>query len=155
MTPLVLALLLLAGGVVLLIAELLLPTHGLLGVLGLVAIFASAVCLMWVDQWLGIGVLSALVLTSPFWCMAALRLWPHTPVGKRMVLHATTSTPASEGVQLAVGQTGTAMTEMRPMGECEFGPVRTQAVSQLGIIPAGTTVKIVSLDGEKPVVRTA
>ncbi len=155
MTPLVLAMLLFAGGVVLLVAELLLPTHGLLGVLGLVAIFASAVSLMWVNQWLGIGVLSALVLTSPFWFMAALRLWPHTPVGKRLVLHATTSTPTSEGAQLSVGQTGTAMTEMRPMGECEFGSVRTQAVSQLGIIPAGTTVKIVSLDGEKPVVRKA
>lgn len=155
MTPLVLALLLFAGGVVLLVAELLLPTHGLLGVLGLVTIFASAVSLMWVNQWLGIGVLTALVLTSPFWFMAALRLWPHTPVGKRMVLHATTVTPTRDGAQLAVGQTGTAMTEMRPMGECEFGPVRTQAVSQLGIIPAGAIVRIVSLDGEKPVVLKA
>ncbi len=152
MTPLVLALLLFAGGVVLLIAELLLPTHGLLGVLGLVAIFASAVCLIWVNQWLGIGVLAVLVLTSPFWFMAALRIVPHTPVGKRMVLTATTTTPTTDGAHLAVGQTGMAMTEMRPMGECEFGSIRTQAVSQLGIIPAGATVKIVSLDGEKPVV---
>ena len=155
MDPLVLALLLLAGGAVLLIAELLLPTHGLLGVLGLVGIFASAVSLMWVNQWLGIGVLALLVLSSPFWIMAALRIWPHTPVGKRMVLTATTSTPTTDGAHLAVGQTGIAMTEMRPMGECEFGPARTQAVSQLGIIPAGATVRIVSLDGEKPVVLKA
>lgn len=155
MTPLLLALILLAGGVVLLIAELLLPTHGLLGVLGLAVIFGSAVSLMWVNQWLGIAVLAILVLSSPFWFMAALRLWPHTPVGKRMVLTATTTTPTTDGAHLAVGQTGTAMTEMRPMGECEFGPIRTQAVSQLGIIPAGTMVKIVSLDGEKPVVLKA
>ena len=155
MDPLVLALLLLAGGAVLLIAELLLPTHGLLGVLGLVAIFASAVSLMWVNQWLGIAVLALLVLSSPFWIMAALRIWPHTPVGKRMVLTATTVTPTTDGAHLTVGQTGTAMTEMRPMGECEFGPARTQAVSQLGIIPAGATVRIVSLDGEKPVVLKA
>ena len=155
MTPLVLALLLFAGGVVLLIAELFLPTHGLLGVLGLVTIFASAVSLMWVSPWLGVAVLAILVFSSPFWFMAALRIWPHTPVGKRMVLHATTVTPTSDGAQLSIGQTGTAMTEMRPMGECEFGPVRTQAVSQLGIIPAGTMVKIVSLDGEKPVVLKA
>lgn len=155
MTPLLLALLLVVVGAVLLVAELLLPTHGVLAAMGLAAIFGSAVSLFWVSQWLGITALAVLVLSSPLWFMAALRIWPHTPVGRRMVLTATTAVPVNQGARLAVGQTGLAMTEMRPMGECEFAATRTQAVSELGIIPAGTTVKIVSLDGEKPVVRKA
>jgi membrane-bound serine protease (ClpP class) len=155
MTPLLLALILFLGGVILLIAEVLLPTHGLLGVLGLASIAGTAVSLYFVDEWLGLASLAILVLSSPFWFMLAMRIWPRTWVGRRLVLTATVSVPEDQKQQLQLGTMGIALTEMRPMGECEFGGLRVQARSQLNIIAAGTRVKIVAMDREQPVVISA
>lgn len=152
MTPSLLAALLFVAGVILLVAEVLLPTHGLLGLLGLASIFGTTVSLYFVNQWLGVATLAVLVLTSPFWFMAAMRMWPKTPVGKRLVLTATVPARDHQVNRLQRGQEGVAMTEMRPMGECEFAGIRIQANSQLGIIRAGSKVRIVSTDGQQPVV---
>jgi len=152
MTPALLAALLFIAGVILMVAEVLLPTHGLLGLLGVLSFAGTTVALYFVNQWLGVGTLAALVFSSPFWFMAAMRMWPKTPVGKRLVLNATVPSHPSQAASLQRGQEGVAMTEMRPMGECEFSGVRVQANSQLGIIAAGTKVRIVALDGHQPTV---
>lgn len=149
--PAILALVLMAVGIITLIAELLLPSFGVLGILGVASILGSVVTCFWINQYLGMGMLVLLAVASPFVFSLAMHLWQRMPLGRRMILLHSESAPAKPLYSL--GQIGTAMTEMRPTGECEFEDKRLEAMSELGIIAAGSKVKIVSLGESMPVVR--
>ena len=146
-----LAILLFGIGVALLIGELLLPTHGLLGILGGGGVVAAIVVCYMIDFWLGTGVFIASVIATPFAGAAAVKLWPKTPVGRRVVLP-----PVFDAVPeptVRVGQPGVTVSELRPMGVCEFESGRIEAISEHGMIEPGRAVKVVALSGTRPTVR--
>lgn len=155
MTPEILAAFFALTGVVLLVGEVLLPTHGILGVAGLLGIAAAIATCFVIDRILGIGVLLASVIAAPFVVGLGVRLWERTPIGRRIVLQ----TPVDDVPRaplVRIGQTGLAVTELRPMGECEFdGGLRLEATSEHGIIPIGRSVRVVALSDRRPVVRPA
>ena len=143
-------------GVILLVGELLLPTHGLLGVAGLVGIAAAIVNCYRIDPVLGTGVLVAAAASVPFVWTAVVRLWPLTPVGRRVVLPRVVSPVAAPPVN--AGCTGVTVSEMRPMGLCEFTLAdgrseRLEAISEHGMIHPDRPVKVVSVSGNRLVVR--
>jgi hypothetical protein len=67
---------LLVGGLALLIGELLLPTHGLLGVLGAGLVIAAIAVCFTINQWLGVAVMLAAVGIAPFAAGWAMKIWP-------------------------------------------------------------------------------
>lgn len=138
-------------GTVLLVAELLLPSHGLLGVAAVVCFaVAIGVCFA-VNRWLGIGVFAGAILLLPFVGAALLSAWQRSPIGKRLTLNATVGKADTGGVM--VGQTGVAVSELRPTGECEFGDHRLQATSDSGLVHAGTPVRVVAFANGVATVR--
>lgn len=151
MTVATLAMLAVAVGVVLLVAEALLPTHGVLGVLGVASIGVAIGACFYVNAWLGLGVLIAAALVSPLIGAGFVKIYPHTPIGRKMVLQppASRTTPPP----IHVGQTGVAASELRPMGECDFGDQRVEVISEYGMIPSGTKVKVVAINNGRPAVR--
>jgi membrane-bound ClpP family serine protease len=143
MTPTLIILVCLVVAIGLIFLELLLPTHGLLGVLGGVAMLVAIGYGFTLNTWLGISILAAAVLLSPFVLTLAFRIYPHTPIGKRMVLTANSPTPVVDTVR--TGQLGRAVTALRPMGEAEFGVITVQVISQTGMpIDAGTSLEVLS-----------
>ena len=147
-----LAALLLAISVILLIAELLLPTHGILGIVGVGTALAAIVAAGMHNIWAALLLTLALAIATPFLWALALRIWPKTPVGKRVMLPEVDSTPPPPPV--TVGQAGVVISELRPMGICEFdGGVRVEALSEHGIVDAGKTVRVVALVNNRPTVR--
>ena len=149
-----LAALLLGIGVILFIAELVLPTHGLLGVVGGCTILASVFVALKQNAWVGLALLCVCALSTPLIWMAFVKFWPRTPIGRRLVLQDLTPPPPAAPVR--VGQTGVAVSELRPMGLCEFDDgTRLESQSEHGIIPAGTTVKVVALVNNRATVRVA
>src|SRR4051812_28671334 len=99
-----LAALLLAIGVILLIGELLLPTHGVLGIVGVSAALTAIVAAAMRNVWAGILLTAALAIATPFLWTLMLRIWPRTPVGKRLMLPEIDTTPPPPPV--TVGQAG-------------------------------------------------
>ncbi len=153
MAPIVfwlIALLIIAA--VMFVAELFVPSGGLLAIGGAIALTAAVVLCFMIDRWVGIGATVAILLLTPFAWMGAMNLWPKTPMGKRMILTETAGElPRSH---VLVGSTGRTLTEMRPMGEVEVGDVRIEAHSEMGvIIPAGRSVKVISLADGVAIVR--
>jgi membrane-bound ClpP family serine protease len=147
-----LVLLLLAIGAALLLAELLLPAHGSLGALGLIAALAAIVVTMGQNVWTGLGLTVALALAGPLIGSAMLRIWPRTRLGRRMVLPQPHVEPQAPAV--CVGQEGVTVGELRPMGVCEFdNGTRVEATSEHGIVESGRTVKVIALVNNRPVVR--
>jgi membrane-bound serine protease (ClpP class) len=152
---------LLAIGVILLIGELLLPTGGMLGVIGVGAALAAIVAAGMRNAWAAAFLTLALALATPLFWTLAIKLWPRTFVGRRMMLPPVDNTPPPAPV--TVGQTGVAVSELRPMGICEFdtggpagqtgGRVRVEAHSEHGIVEPGKTVRVVALVNNRPTVR--
>lgn len=151
MDPIALSLLLLAVAAVLLVGELLLPTHGILGLMGLICLAGAIGATFYINRWLGLGVFLAAVVASPFAWSIGLKLWERSPVGRRVLL------PPMEAprpvMPVKLGQVGTAFSEMRPMGEVDFGDERMEATSERGIIAAGQKVKVVAVVNGIPTVR--
>jgi len=147
-----LAILLFGVGIALMIGELLLPTHGLLGILGGLGIAGGILACYLINFWLGTGVFVATAVASPFVGAAAMKIWPKTPIGRRVVLP-----PVIDAIPeplVRVGETGVTITDMRPMGTCEFARAgRVEAISEHGMIEPGRPVKVVALVNNRPTVR--
>lgn len=148
------AIILFASGAALLALELFLPAHGLLGVLGAIGVVGGIVASFAINQWVGVAALVCTAIAAPFVLALAMRIWPKTPFGKRMVLKRVDSPVQRPPV--AVGQTGVAVTDLRPTGTVDFGAGhRLEAHSELGIIPVGAQVRVVSFNNNYPCVRPA
>jgi membrane-bound ClpP family serine protease len=145
--------LLMAIGIVLLIAELLLPTHGVLGLGSAGCILTAIFVASRQNVWAGLGLLVACAAMTPFAWSAFVKIWPRTPIGRRVLLPPVTNEPAD--AQVCVGQAGVTMSELRPIGVCDFDGVRVEAHSEHGIVPPGTAVRVVALVNNRPTVRVA
>ena len=145
--------LLLAGAIVLFIAEALLPTHGILGLAAVGLVLLSVFVCSKHNPWAGLGLMVAVACATPFVWTAFIKIWPKTYVGKRLILPDLDSKPHDSG--LRVGQAGVTVSELRPMGLCEFGGVRIEAMSEQGVVPTGTRVKVIALNNNRPTVRVA
>jgi membrane-bound ClpP family serine protease len=150
-TPGILTLILFAAGVLLLVCELFLPTQGILGLLGVVSIGTGVGVGFWMNEWLGLGLMLATLAATPFAIMIALNVWPKTPIGKRMMLQPVNS--PMQQLPVGSGAVGVAITALRPAGECEFGPHRVEASSELGPISPGQRVQIVRVEPTRAIVR--
>lgn len=151
MTLLTIAILLFVVGVVLLAAELLLPSGGVLGVLGGCALAGGVVACFMIDRWLGLAVFIGGVIASPFIGAWMVRMYPKTPIGKKMIL--TGEQTVIRPPPVHIGQTGVAVTHLRPGGEVEFEDERVEVISDRGIISAGRTVRVVAIENGRPIVR--
>lgn len=58
-----------------------------------------------------------------------------------------------EPLPVQIGAVGIATSDLRPGGTCEFDGRRLETFSIDGMIPAGTNVKVVSIDNRRPLVR--
>jgi len=150
-SPTWLTILLLAAGFGLLVVEMLLPTHGVLGVLGAAALVAAVVVSFRADRRVGLGLAVALVALAPFGAMLWVKVWPKTAVGKRMILAPVKDTPAAPVVRIA--QVGVTASELRPMGVCDFGAERVEARAERGTIPPGRRVEVIAVVDGRPTVR--
>ena len=151
MDPISISLLLLAGAIVLLVGELLLPTHGVLGFVGLACLGGAVGATFWINHWLGLGVLIAAIMASPFVWSIVIRIWEKSPVGRRMILQP--AEPSRPIIPVKIGQIGVVVSELRPMGECDFDDQRISVTSERGIIRAGERVRVVAVVNGVPAVR--
>ncbi len=147
MEPLTWIILLAVIGLVLLVGELLLPTHGMLGVLGVAAIAGAVGICFYLNRWVGLALFLGMVVASPVLLDWGSRMWERSFVGKRILLP---PIDTSRGViPVRLGEIGVAMSELRPSGECEFQGIRLEAVSEYGMIHRGSRVKVVGVSEGK------
>src|SRR5688500_1154752 len=152
MSPLELLLLLAGIGIAMLVAEVLLPTHGVLDVVGLIAIAGAIGVCFRMNEMLGMTVMNGTVIASLFVINLGRKMWERSPIGRKMILQPVDSTVLPAGVR--IGQLGIAISELRPMGEVEFDGVRLEATSEIGFIEPGQSVRVVALAKGIPTVRS-
>ena len=162
MDPLVWAAILLLLGLLLLVGEVFVPSGGVLGFLS-IASLVSGIVLAFYHRGIEAGVvfLSVTAILVPMALAAAFRWWPHTPMGRRLLLDVPRSdevlpdTPQRRALRQMVGRLGVAKTVMLPSGAVTVDGVSIDAISEGMPIEAGQRVRVIEVHGNRVVVRPA
>lgn len=160
MTPLGWALLLLALGFLFLVLEFFVPSGGLLAVLCALSLLAA----IGVGFVAGLGSGLAILLTVcglvPLGVMAALRWWPKTPIGRRILIPRPSSadevlpeTPAYRELTALIGRRGRSKGLMLPGGLVVIDGKTYDAVSEGVPIEPNQPVVVVNVSTQRLVVR--
>jgi len=156
-------------GVVLLAVELWLPGFGIFGMLGTLLLVAGVILTMserplgggWWPEPISLrralGQFGAAVAGTAVLIWAIQRWFPRTRAYHALVL--TASTSRTQGFTSShvptdlLGQTGVALSDLRPAGIVRLGDSRLDVVTDGEFVPAGTRVRVVHVDGFRVVVE--
>lgn len=146
-------------GLMLLILEIFLPTGGILGLLAAISLIAALGLSFLAGPVIGLAALLATVLAVPACIALALRLWPSTPIGRRMLLDIPTEDdvrPDNEQLRelkQLVGWIGIAESPMLPSGKVTVAGRTVDAMTQGIAIERGQHVQVVDVRGTRVFVR--
>lgn len=136
-------------GSVILISELFLPAHGLLGLVGLGILGYGVYQTFLVSAGAGLAGLIALAIMLPAGLIIAVRNWHRTSIGRRISPPNPQLTDADrmpiEGLEGLVGRIGRSVTLLRPVGTCVFDGERVECTAEHGMIHKGVVVEAVRL----------
>ncbi len=160
MDPLVWSSLLLLVGLTLVLAEVFVPSGGVLGLLSITSLVASIV-LAFYHKGIEVGMIFLTVATVlvPTALVLAFRYWPYTPMGRRLLLdirpgdELLPDTPQRRSLRELVGKLGVAKTLMLPSGAIVVDGRTFDALSEGMPIEAGQQVRVIEVRGNRVVVR--
>jgi membrane-bound ClpP family serine protease len=160
MSPVFWAAIMLVVGLTLVMVEIFIPSGGVIGFLSFASIIAAIVMAFYQSgPTVGIMFLSVACLAVPALLMAAFRLLPRTPMGKRLL----PSIPTADEVlpdreerrrlRQLVGRVGEAKSKMLPSGAVMIAGQTLDAMSEGQPIEAGQSVRVIDVRGTMIVVR--
>jgi membrane-bound ClpP family serine protease len=146
-------------GMLLLLADFFLPSHGLLTLASFAMLGVALYGTFQLNQGAGLVALALLLVCVPTMLAVAVRYWHRTWVGKRIsppnpVLTEADRLPVEE-LDGFIGQAGRSLTPLRPVGMCLFGDKRVECVAEVNMIGAGVEVEGIRLSDRTLVVRAA
>jgi membrane-bound serine protease (ClpP class) len=160
-TSLILAYVLIVIGVVLLVAELFIPSHGVLTVLSLCAI-AFGVMMTFLygdDPMTGVITLVCIFIALPVLGGLMLHYWPRTRIGRRFFLHGPdedatiASMPVNTELEALRGRFGRAVSALRPAGVVDFDGKRIDTITEGMMVDPGQWVRCIDVKASKVIVR--
>lgn len=149
------AIALLGLGLVLVMAEVLFPSFGILSVLATGAFVGAVVLAFREDPDTGVTFVVAIALGVPVMVLVGMRLFPKSPMGKKMIARGLSfeSRPAIDPRDLdLVGARGVAESNCRPSGVGRFDGRRVSIVTRGDWIENGQAVQVVEVRGNRVVV---
>ena len=144
MGPIAIALVLVGVAAFLLALDLLVPSGGILLALAIMACAGSILFAFRHSYEAGIWMLIAELACVPLFAWLFLKLWPKTPMGRRMIIEPAAATPFTWESHSMVGKSAVAVCDLVPAGQVEIDGRRWEATSRSGLIPEGSKVKIVA-----------
>jgi membrane-bound serine protease (ClpP class) len=151
--------LLVLAGLIIMAAELLVPTGGILLAIGTGAIIVGVAMTFSYDTTRGIILIAALCIILPTVGPLMLYFWPRTPMGRRLVLStceedaAIATMPVNLELEGLRGRYGRTLSALRPSGVTDFDGQRVDTLSEGGFIEAGKWVRCVDVRAGRVVVR--
>jgi membrane-bound ClpP family serine protease len=159
-----LALLLMVVGFALIVAEVFIPSGGMILILCVIAFVASIWCAY--KAWWGVSdgffwtYVASLIVLIPGAVIGAFRFLENSSVGDRMLLGAprledvTPHQQETQRLTALVGRRGFALTLMAPGGMVSIDGERLHAVSEGTFVEQGSPIEIIGLRGTRVVVRS-
>ena len=158
MEPLLWSVLLLVAAMGLIALEIFFPSGGVLGVLAALAVVASLAVAFTGGMMTGTIMMVVTIVVVPLVVAGAVRWWPHTPIGRMIVL----GIPASDDEVLPdtaeyhlgelVGKRGVAKTKMLPSGVVLIDGDAYDASSDGTAIDPGQPIRVIAVRANRIVV---
>lgn len=155
MSPLITPLLLTGLGLALIVSEALFPSLGLLSIGAAIALVSAISAAFAIDTATGVGFLVADAVAAPLALGLGMKLFPKTPMGKRMVSSGLSfeSQAATDERDLGIlGHGGEVLSPLRPAGLARIDGRRVDVVSRGELIDVGESIRVVSIEGNRVVV---
>ncbi|HYG58814.1 MAG TPA: NfeD family protein, partial [Symbiobacteriaceae bacterium] len=143
-------------GILLLVIEAFIPGFGIFGTGGIIAVGASIFLSVPTPEM----AMQYLMWTSFAFAIALfgiIRAVSRRGLGKALTLKSreVNYVPARADLGYLIGMEGRTISVLRPAGSAFFGNDRVDVVTEGEFIPAGTTIKVIRVDGARVVVRSA
>jgi membrane-bound ClpP family serine protease len=153
------AILLLVIGLALVVAEVFVPSGGLIGFLAFCTITGAVIVAFMENSTIGLTVLAISIIGLPTAIALGLKWWPHTPIGRRVLLDTPQGNevlpddPRRRALKGLVGKLGRAKSKMLPSGAVVVDGHSIDAVSEGVPIDEGQPIQIVAVHGVEVIVR--
>lgn len=134
---------------VVIVLEMFLPTAGILFVLSVVLALAAVVAGFMHSIYLGALMVVLLVVSMPVLFALFSRIWPHTPLGRRLIILAPTPEsilPPSvldDSISQYKGAKAEVLSPMLPTGSIRIGEKTLVATCESGAVETGQWVRVV------------
>lgn len=144
---------------VLLVAEVFVPSFGLLTVCALSALAGGVIIFFNQSPTAGwIGVITAIFMI-PAVLILAYKVFPKTRFGKNVTLFKPErkpgdAVPDTPALQKMLGRSGIAATDLRPVGMVDFTGQRLECVAESGYLEKGTKIEVIKTEGTQLTVRS-
>lgn len=152
----------------LLAAEFVVPTGGILGFLSFSAAVAGCFAFWRVNMFWGIASTMTVLTIAPLSVYFALKVMPFTPFGRQLFLNdpaeedddvalarAREAAARAEAEHALIGAIGTVASSCRPVGAAMIDGQRVEVLSLAGAIEVGQRVRVVGIEGNTIKVRPA
>lgn len=143
----------------LLLLELFIPSGGLLGAAAVAALIGAIIIGFLHSFEVGGAIIIVVSVAAPLVISIGLRLWPRTPIGRK-ILNVDPEEDAArrdEQEQLRrrlIGKVGVARMDLLPSGVIDIAGSRLDAISVGGVIDRGSAVEVIDVVAGKIQVRT-
>lgn len=139
-------------GAVVLVAEIFIPSHGILTVVGLGLLIAGSYKTFQLSDFAGYASVVCVLAFVATFAVLAVKFWHRTPIGRRIsppnpVLTKEDTGNIDELLEPLLGTTGKALTPLRPVGTCEFDGRRLPCIAEYGLIDRGAEVTALRIHG--------
>jgi membrane-bound serine protease (ClpP class) len=143
---------------VLLVAEVFVPSFGLITLCALASLIGGIIIFFRLSPAAGwTGIIVAVVMI-PSALVFAYKIFPKTNFGKTVLLDMPKiqkgeGVPDSQELMKRVGQKAVTTTPLRPVGMCDFSGTRLECVAESGYVNKGKTVEVIKVEGTQLTVR--
>lgn len=142
----------------LIIAEVFVPSGGLIGLCALACLIGGAVIFFQHSAtagWIGVGIAAVMIPTV---LIFAYRIFPKTRFGKSVTLtppkrQQGDAIPDTSELKEMLGKVGVVITPLRPVGMCDFAEKRVECVAESGYVDKDKKVKVIDVESTQVTVR--
>jgi len=142
----------------LIIAEVFVPSGGLISIFALACLIGGAVIFFRHSAtagWIGVGIAAVMIPTV---LIFAYRIFPKTRFGKSVTLtpperQQGDAIPDTSELKEMLGKVGVVITPLRPVGMCDFAGKRVECVAESGYVDKDKKVKVIDIESTQLTVR--
>jgi membrane-bound ClpP family serine protease len=143
------------AGIVIIIAEIIIPSGGILSILA-IGIFAYSLYMVFTTISIAAGMVFLIIdlITIPVLLIIGIKFIARSPVTLKETLSREQGvTSQSEDMNQFLGLEGTALTDLRPAGMASISDCRTDVVTRGEYLEKGTPVVVIKITGNQIVVK--
>ncbi|MHC4507811.1 MAG: NfeD family protein [Planctomycetota bacterium] len=143
---------------VLIVAEVFVPSGGLISICAIACLVGGIVIFFQYSVtagWIGIGIAAVMI---PSVLVVAYKIFPKTRFGKSVTLTPPErkqgdAIPDTDKLKELFGALGVVLTPLRPVGMCDFSGQRVECVAESGYVDKGKKVKVINVESTQLTVR--